>query len=288
MATCAQCGAKVVLPYQCKYCGSYFCPDHRLPESHSCSRLPKGGWPVKPSVKKPEPAIRKVRLRNGKIVDFDRRRIVNDIGKRIRNREMAEELTEEVVAVLEQKYAGRIPTTRDIRGVVHKVLSEGGKPPKIRESKYSHPPRRPFRLPRFRLPMFAKILLLIFLILAIEYFVVMPAFYPTIYLLAAIIAGYLDWKIFQKAARIGVHPEARLFGINILSGLIALAGAFLLGFWYAFMIFQPIMFPQFSLGNPWVASASIFIIVLGLGLLVVAAFLRFRFMRRAGIIVFQR
>jgi len=283
MATCAQCGAKVVLPYQCKRCGGHFCPDHRLPESHDCSRPPRRGWSVKPGVKEPRQAIRKVRLRNGKIVNFDRNRIVNDIGRRIRDRERAEELTGAVVDILEERYAGRIPTTRDIRHVVHRVLSGGGKLPK----RPPHIPHGP-RLPKFRLPMFVKVLLLILLILAIEYFVVTPAFYPTIYLLTAIVAGYLDWKIFQKASRIGMHSEARLFGVNILSGLIAFCGALLLGFWYAFMIFQPIMFPQFSLGNPWVASASVFVIVLALGLLVVAAFLRFRFMRRTGVIIYPR
>lgn len=41
MATCAQCGVKVVLPYQCKHCGAYLCPDHHLPENHACSRPTK-------------------------------------------------------------------------------------------------------------------------------------------------------------------------------------------------------------------------------------------------------
>jgi hypothetical protein len=51
MATCAKCGAKVMLPYQCRYCGGYFCPDHRLPENHECSRLPRRGWNDKPGFK---------------------------------------------------------------------------------------------------------------------------------------------------------------------------------------------------------------------------------------------
>lgn len=45
MAACSQCGVKVVFPYQCKYCSAYFCPDHRLPENHACSRLTKRNRP---------------------------------------------------------------------------------------------------------------------------------------------------------------------------------------------------------------------------------------------------
>lgn len=36
MAGCDQCEKDTQLPYRCKYCGGEYCPDHRLPESHSC------------------------------------------------------------------------------------------------------------------------------------------------------------------------------------------------------------------------------------------------------------
>lgn len=33
---CTQCGTRPDMPYQCKYCGGRYCPDHRLPEGHNC------------------------------------------------------------------------------------------------------------------------------------------------------------------------------------------------------------------------------------------------------------
>lgn len=33
---CHHCGKSPDLPYECNYCGGYYCPDHRLPEGHDC------------------------------------------------------------------------------------------------------------------------------------------------------------------------------------------------------------------------------------------------------------
>lgn len=33
---CDHCGQGTDIPYKCKYCGGRYCPDHRLPEGHSC------------------------------------------------------------------------------------------------------------------------------------------------------------------------------------------------------------------------------------------------------------
>lgn len=41
MAKCDYCGKEVTMPYTCGYCGSSFCPEHRLPENHSCDGLDK-------------------------------------------------------------------------------------------------------------------------------------------------------------------------------------------------------------------------------------------------------
>jgi PKD repeat protein len=89
----------------------------------------KKPWNVKPSVKESGQAIKKVRLRNGRIVDFDRNRITNDIFRRVKNQNVAEELSDEAVRVLEQKYAGMIPTTKDVYNVVQRVLADNQKPP---------------------------------------------------------------------------------------------------------------------------------------------------------------
>ncbi|MCX8193266.1 MAG: hypothetical protein N3G77_05600 [Nitrososphaeria archaeon] len=33
---CSICGKEELLPFKCKYCGEYFCAEHRLPEKHNC------------------------------------------------------------------------------------------------------------------------------------------------------------------------------------------------------------------------------------------------------------
>lgn len=38
---CEICGEEVVLPFKCSYCGGLFCGEHRLPERHNCTDLPK-------------------------------------------------------------------------------------------------------------------------------------------------------------------------------------------------------------------------------------------------------
>ena len=41
VAKCEYCGKEVLLPFRCKFCGGYFCEEHRLPENHNCPNLPK-------------------------------------------------------------------------------------------------------------------------------------------------------------------------------------------------------------------------------------------------------
>ena len=37
MVQCDYCGKDEYMPFRCKYCGGYFCSEHRLPETHNCS-----------------------------------------------------------------------------------------------------------------------------------------------------------------------------------------------------------------------------------------------------------
>ncbi|MCW4048387.1 MAG: site-2 protease family protein [Candidatus Bathyarchaeota archaeon] len=36
MVQCDKCGKDEYMPFRCKYCGGYFCSEHRLPEMHNC------------------------------------------------------------------------------------------------------------------------------------------------------------------------------------------------------------------------------------------------------------
>jgi predicted nucleic acid binding AN1-type Zn finger protein len=43
-SVCNFCGKEVDLPYQCPYCGLFYCEDHRLPEQHNCLKAPNRDW----------------------------------------------------------------------------------------------------------------------------------------------------------------------------------------------------------------------------------------------------
>jgi hypothetical protein len=51
LSKCDICGAEVTVPFQCNYCGKYFCENHRLPENHNClgspARTPLGSYQSK-------------------------------------------------------------------------------------------------------------------------------------------------------------------------------------------------------------------------------------------------
>ncbi len=75
--------------------------------------------------------IKKVKKRDGRIVDFDQERITNAIFAAARevggrDRRIAERLSNEVVKILEEKYANQTPSVEDIQDIVEKVLIERG------------------------------------------------------------------------------------------------------------------------------------------------------------------
>jgi Zn-dependent protease len=37
MVSCDLCGKEEYMPFRCRYCGGYFCAEHRLPEMHDCT-----------------------------------------------------------------------------------------------------------------------------------------------------------------------------------------------------------------------------------------------------------
>ncbi len=75
--------------------------------------------------------IKYVEKRDGRVVPFDKERIVEAIYKAARavggrDRQLAEELADEVVAILEETFRDRIPNVEDIQDIVEKVLIERG------------------------------------------------------------------------------------------------------------------------------------------------------------------
>ncbi|MEM2907657.1 MAG: ribonucleoside triphosphate reductase [Candidatus Hadarchaeales archaeon] len=75
--------------------------------------------------------IKKVRKRDGSLVDFDKDRITNTIFRAAqavggKDRRIAERLADEVTRILEQRFAGGIPSVEDIQDVIEKVLIDHG------------------------------------------------------------------------------------------------------------------------------------------------------------------
>jgi len=56
MPKCEYCKKEIDLPFQCSFCGFYFCTEHRLPENHDCPNLPTRGplgqWKAKKTTRK--------------------------------------------------------------------------------------------------------------------------------------------------------------------------------------------------------------------------------------------
>ncbi|RLF60354.1 MAG: hypothetical protein DRN25_02905 [Thermoplasmata archaeon] len=79
MVKCSYCGKEAALPFKCKFCGEYFCADHRLPENHECPGLkrykekrklhPKG-WIYEPFRYEPKTEKKKTTKINQRLVVY--------------------------------------------------------------------------------------------------------------------------------------------------------------------------------------------------------------------------
>jgi len=75
--------------------------------------------------------ISKIRKRDGRIVDFNPQKIANAIHKafnavKMKNGELAEKLSREVVRIVEERFADKIPTVEDVQDIVERVLIKNG------------------------------------------------------------------------------------------------------------------------------------------------------------------
>ncbi|MCX6775674.1 MAG: adenosylcobalamin-dependent ribonucleoside-diphosphate reductase [Candidatus Micrarchaeota archaeon] len=76
--------------------------------------------------------VTQIKKRDGRIADFDKSKITNAIFKAAvavggEDRETAERLADNVVEIVYEKFAGRIPTVEDVQDTVEKVLIEEGR-----------------------------------------------------------------------------------------------------------------------------------------------------------------
>lgn len=75
--------------------------------------------------------IRQIQKRDGRIVDFDQSKIITAIWKAAqevggRDRKKTEELSKQVVALVEEKFPDKTPNVEDVQDAVEKVLIENG------------------------------------------------------------------------------------------------------------------------------------------------------------------
>jgi ribonucleoside-diphosphate reductase alpha chain len=78
-----------------------------------------------------ESKIKKVKKRDGRIVDFDKSKIAEAVWKAAKSvggkdREKTHEIAEDVNKILEQRFEGQIPSVEDVQDVIEKVLIEEG------------------------------------------------------------------------------------------------------------------------------------------------------------------
>lgn len=81
--------------------------------------------------RKAKGTVLKVRKRDGRIVDFDQNKITEAIWKAAQavggqDKELAKKLSDEVVALLEEKFGYKIPPVEEVQDIVEKILVENG------------------------------------------------------------------------------------------------------------------------------------------------------------------
>ena len=75
--------------------------------------------------------VKKIKKRDGRVVNFDKRKIVNVVFKAAkavggRNRAKAERIADQVVNIVNSQFKKEIPTVEDVQDIVEKVLIEEG------------------------------------------------------------------------------------------------------------------------------------------------------------------
>jgi hypothetical protein len=267
MTKCEYCGVDVELPFECNFCGGYFCMEHRLPENHRCSsapaRTPLGHW----KSKKPSSNS----LPKGK---------------------EAEVMTSESTHHFEKERL----RTYDTR-----------KPAKIGEKEPSRlrqmfdinwRPRRPKKLflsLKLWFPIFWVFVGLLFLMERnnpVQFYQSVPdPIRYVLYVFASSIGIWSGYRVFEKCDY-NPRSDRGIFALKLLSGGIFVLAVFTLVFSVFFLsgLFtqsQSSLFiePQVSLS---IEMISVFLIVLSFALIILSAYLLFKFERRSGIIVYRR
>ena len=116
----------------------------------------------------------------------------------------------------------------------------------------------------------------------IEFLFIEELLWPTFYIFEVFGTLYLILRTFKWASRIGVSSDLSLFGLRILSSIVAVMGAFLLYLALGSFFTSAVFYPE---STPISNAFSIFLGVLGLGLVLLGSYLIFRFKLKSGKVV---
>jgi len=298
---CFFCGKNLgsELPWQCHYCGQYFCVDHRLPEAHACQAVKRSWESYKRESKR---RVERVPLRIPRYLSTEKLRVSHG-AKRGWNIAKGFSFTIFVIGVilfwisLLAPYSGwNFPDW--ISGISPKLIMGGILTFgcvilsdfifwKLRHRRYF--------IGRLT-PRLGKAIFWISISTIFGWGVLEGYGNTTTYLSAILLATYLDYCIFKTLSRITrrLYSDEGLFGMMILAGFLFVGSLYgLLTLWFyslSLPLFLALNYIPFEGYIPLEGTQvlSVFLFVFLLGLMLVSGFLEFRFMRRAGIIVFPR
>lgn len=230
MPKCAFCGKEVPFPFQCNYCDEHFCPEHRLPERHSCNNIP-----TRPPI--------------------DSRSVTKKITSYIKHQE---------TPMMTKKKLVNKKSLNNLKSL------------------------------KIWFPVFWLIVVILFFMgrdNSVQFYrsVSEPMKYG-LYIFASVIGLWFGYKIFQKCDY-SPSSDRGIFGLRLLSVGIFIGAIFVLfvGISLVYESFFPFgnffMEPQINLAKE---TTAIFFIVLSLVLIILSAYLIFKFERRSGVIVYRR
>lgn len=259
MPKCEHCGAEVILPFECNFCGGKFCIEHRLPENHNCpgapARTPLGPWKSKvPSAEK---------LHKEK-----------------------EALISEGDYYFEKKELPRHKLREEMKGRSVKIGK--GEPSRLRQFLHVNLRSRNLLLSlKFWFVVFWVTVGLLFLVERgdpVQFYNTVPdPVRYALYIFASVIAVWSGYRVFEKCDY-NPSSDRGLFALKLLSGGILILAAFIFVF-SIFLLGGLFTEPQPSLGRE---TASVFLIAVSFALIILSAYLMFKFERRSGIIVYKR
>ena len=254
--------------YQCPYCGRWFCEKHIEPRiATTRGAIEQISDPVLR-----DKVLEEWRKPDGHPDTVWTKKYFEDLKKQ--EEEQRQKFWEAVEDLNEMKKEKEFEKL--------KKVAETSSPPRVVTETVKRNIK--FSVPRVKLTKPMVILISLLVLFGLFYFFFQEHLLTLINSLVAIGTTYLVYKLFVKASKIRVDSDLRLFGLRLLSFVVIGIGGFLL--WIALTTTVLAGVYTGNIGNA--STVSIFFGILGFGLILLGAYLMFRFMFHSGIIVYVR